>query len=278
MSGDYADWDTPEKHALEAYTQGAALARKAGAGASSTGATVGGGLPLVLANGVTWNQPGWECNIQANLPVGAGTRPFAIVQFVWFDDQNLVPLVEDDRYITSGNGAVAAIPTGGYGPAKGDLLQVTLTNLDPLQTLSVVWSLQQTSHLYPKDKWRQQGIPSTAPHLFVNPGNLLTSLILMSLQPTLAPGIPQPFLLPTWQGSVRAQVDNTGGANACKITITDPVGDIAPAPSMLNATIAAGSAFREDMPFLPKPMLVTLTNTGGAGNITPLVTVTAVDD
>ena len=278
MTGDYADWDTPEKHALEAYNQGAALARKAGAGTSNISQSVPAGTSIPLASAVAWNQPGWEFNVQANLPAGTGVRPFMIVEFIWKDGQNTVVLTQDDRYATAGNGAVAAISTGGYGPAKGDQLSASLINLDPGQALTVTWSLQQTSHLYPKDKWRQVLYGSAAPNGFTNPGGQPTGLVLMSQQPTLLPTTPQQFLLATWQGSVRMQIDNTAGANACKVTVTDPVGDISPAPSDLNATVAAGQAFREDMPWTAKPRIVTLTNTGGAGNITPLVTVFAVDD
>lgn len=278
MTIDHADWNTSADRALKAYTQGAALARKAGADAANTSQVIAGGGSAVLVNLIAWNQPGWEANFQASLPAASGTKPFAKVHYVWFDGVNLIPVVEDDRYISLGNGNLNGIQTGGYGPAKGDVLQVSLINLDPAQSLTVSWSMQQTSHLYPKDKWRQVLYGGIPPNGFTYPGGSLPGLVLMSSAPTLLPATPQSFLLGTWQGSARIMIDNTAGANAVKVVVADAVGDINPAPQWLNDTVNAGTRFREDMPFIAKPVLVTLTNTGGAGNISPVITVTATDD
>src|SRR5216683_1709489 len=83
-SPDYADWLTPEKHALEVYTKGVPLARKP-IGISNGSSSIAGSGSVNLVTAAAFDQPSFHMLIGYEYVSNLATIPFGRALFLWTD-------------------------------------------------------------------------------------------------------------------------------------------------------------------------------------------------
>lgn len=273
MTVDYADYNTPQAHATAIAATGVGLLKFANQIAQGTGTTVAGGALATLASLVAVTQPSWEYGAALSLPAASGTAPFSRLILNWFDPTGTQQLAQDIFEAPSGNGPANAISITGRGPCKGEKLTAQLRNVDPAQTLTLTYLLQQTSHVFTLPQWEQVAPPGTAPNGFTGSGGDYGISMPVNMAATIAASSSITRLLGTRFGKWRFLVDNTGQANAVRVQIQTIVGFAIPAgTNIADVTVAnaAVSSFEVSMP--SSPAVIVLTNNGTTGSITPVVT------
>jgi hypothetical protein len=275
---DYPDYQTPQAHATAIAATGVGVLRFANVLATATGGTLGGGgqaQPLTLA---AYTQPSWELAINANLPAGAGTLPFVMLLLDWRDPTGNLVVARDVFIAAAGNGPSNLVITGGYGPAKSEVLNFQIFNLEPVQTLTYSYVFSQTSHVFEQTRWRQPNIPGTAPVSFTNPNGDPRRGIIANINAAVGASSFIDRLLPAYSGKWRGLLDNTAGTNACTLTFRDIYGLGLTVPTYLdNIQAAAGAVTRFEMSASFEPLIARIANNGTTGTITPNLSFVAED-
>lgn len=242
-------------------------------------ATIAGGGNSILVNNIVLNQPGFEATLIANLPAAAGTIPFAQIQFQWIDNATSTVMETKTYFVTCGNGPSAAVTTYINGPCYGNKLLVTAFNLDPAQSLTLGFIVNQTAHVYEHDHELQAGYPPTNPITFANPNGFPSAGILAQSNPSIGPNGSIQRLMASFKGQAIINVDNGGQANIARVALEDPINIYGGGTNFpqFNDTIAAGA--RAHFPvYLPGgPLLLHMFNTQATNTITLGVTVMALD-
>lgn len=228
-----------------------------------------------LASSNTFNQPGYEMFLSANLPAASGTKPFIEIQVTWTDIASGMSLSTDLFYIACGNGAANAIPAYIFGPVKGDAITVNALNQDPGFAATLVYSVNVNSHVYTRPYLLQPSYVG-APNGFTSPAGIPAAGELINASPSIGPGATSSRLCAAWNGRVRIHLDNLAGANAAQLTVTDPstLYSSNSGADMFALSIAAASAFEAEFHHPSGPVVYNVKNTGGAGNISPVLAVT----
>lgn len=275
-TADFPDFATPQAHATAIAATGVPLLRGATNLASASAQSLAGGASQTLLNAVPWTQPGWEASFVLNLPAGAGTSPFALVTFTWFDATGAFIIRQKVITLTVGNGPANAITSAGFGPARGELLTVTIKNTDGVATLTYSYTVTQTSHVPNYDWFRQITYAATAPITFVNPsGDPPSGLIAQAAPPVSAMGsVSRLFALA--EGKLRAIFTNVGQANQATYTlVAQDQGGIVGTDLVATATVAAGAVDQREFWSPAAPLLYTVNNNGASGSISPNMILTA---
>lgn len=244
----------------------------------------GGGPAQTLVNQAGITQPGYEGFITAWFPASAGvTIPFISVVFSWVDSASGYTVKAQYFTLTTGANAGASIAYYLNGPCYGDKLIITALNLDPAVAADINWVINQTSHIFETDKIVQpQYATANAPPGFLNPNGVPGLGVIATIVAALTPGQTANRLMAVYSGKVLLSVDNLGNANACRIRLLDPSNGViygsGSANQSFHSNLVAAAASESIELGLPRgPVVLELHNNGGTGNITPSVTVTAMD-
>jgi hypothetical protein len=242
--------------------------------------TLAGGATVTLVSNVLVNQPGYEMSFSSNIPSGAGTNPFASIVLTWVDIASGQTIRTAPYIVNLGNGPTQAIPNYINGPCYGNRVSVQLTNLEPAQTMTYTWTLNQTSHVHLTDNIIQPIYPTTAPITFSWPGGTPGLGVLCMSKPSIGPSTFLSRLLAPYSGKAQMTIDNGGGLNACWAGVVDPTGvlysNIGSIGGIAVSVPAAGYATFEIA--LPRgPMMLRLANPTATNTITPEIQIITKD-
>lgn len=274
---DFPDWQVPQANATKIAATGVPLLRLSTSKKFNLGTTIAGGASSTLLTAGVMTQPGYEIGFHAYLAAGVGTLPFVAVELLWSDDVTNIATARRDIVITAGNGQANQVTSFFNGPCRGNTLQVVAKNLDPAQTVTLDWTINQTSHVYEHDQAGQLAYPATAPNGYTNATGINGTNLILWAHPTLAAGGSQAYLCALYGGDVFLQLDCTGLQTPTVISITDAPGYATgtTAGDIYSNTVAAGSALFVPMTLPFSPVLVTLSNTGTVANQAPKCTLIA---
>lgn len=115
-----------------------------------TFAIAGGGSKTYAVSNLA--QIGYEALVTASFPAAA-TVPFIEVSLAWRDSVTNARMWSDS-FIVPGATSPAFWVTRGRGQSKADQLIVTVTNLDPAQTVTYNLTVFQNSRIPPTDIWQ----------------------------------------------------------------------------------------------------------------------------
>jgi hypothetical protein len=221
-------------------------------------------------------QPSFEMVLWTQF-VLAPAQPFGRVLISWEDSTGNFLTQADSTVVPGGTGAFAIFYI--TGPIRGEFMKVQLQNLDAANALTCEFTVNQTSHIY--DELRVLEVNGVAISGFTRPGLDPTTGVLASLGPSINPLATITRLPCVWAGPAMIDVDNQAGANACKVSISDPGGN--GASSLYNTTgtadfaafnVAAGATQNTEVSLPNGPITITVTNLGSTGNISPGVQLT----
>lgn len=274
---DFPDWQVPQAHATTIAQTGVPLLRlsqNVKAGGPTT--IVGGGNNTLLTAG-SFTQPGYEIAVSASMPAGTGTLPFVVLELLWTDTSSTLNTARRDIVITAGNGPGNAVTSFFNGPCRGNTLKVVATNLDPSVTVTLNWSINQTSHVYEHDQAGQLAYPATAPNGFANPGGVNGTGVIAWVHPTLTAGQTNAFLCALYGGDVFLNIDTFGITSTINVALTDAPGYATgtTAGEYFGDNVAAGTSLPVAMTLPFSPVLLAVSNLGTAGSVAPKVMITA---
>ncbi len=217
MTVDYADWQTPEKHALEIYTQGVPLARKPN-GVSNGNASVAGGGTVNLVNGIAFDQPSFHMLLGFEYVSNLTTIPFGRLKFQWTDTASGFQVDPDWCFSPGAFASVDFIYIS--GPARADLLTIELDNLDPAQILFYDWGISQTSHVY--EQFRVLEVSQPAIVGLTRAGQNNQAGVLASIGANVPAGGATMRQASVWSGEAFLSCDNSAGTAQITVQIIDP--------------------------------------------------------
>jgi hypothetical protein len=279
VTTDSPDWAPHVALASQVAATGVPLLRGTNKLGSAPAVIIGPGATVQLLTDVPVSQPGYEGLFVLNLPAGAGTTPFASVIFNWFDSVTTFNVDSEFFALTAGNGSANALQYYVRGPCHGDQLSLQITNLDGAQNMTLLWVLNQTSHVWLTHRIAQPVYAQTAPVGFTNPSGTPGIGLLAASTPTINPASTTSRLLAACNGKALLAVDNFTGTNAMWCKLVDP-GTLYSAAGAVSApvlSLAAGQVASTEVALPHGPMLLSVRNQGSTGTITPGITLTAMD-
>lgn len=274
---DYPDWGTPQANASRIAATGVPLLRASTVVKSANGTTIAGGGSNTLLNAGSFTQPGYEITFNASVPAGTGTLPFVAITMVWSNAATLGQTARRDIVITAGNGTGNKVTSFFNGPARGTTLQLTAKNLDPSVTVTLDWTISQTSHVYEHDQAGQLAYPGTAPNGFTNPGGINGTGVIAWVHPTLGAGVTNAFLCALYGGDVFLNIDTFGISSTINVALTDAPGYATgtTAGEYFGDNVSAGTSLPIAMTLPFSPVLLSVTNLGTTGSVAPKVAIVA---
>lgn len=274
---DFPDWQVPQAHATTIAQTGVPLLRLSTSKKFNIGTTIAGGGNSTLLSAGAMTQPGYEIGVRCSMPAGTGTLPFVAFTMTWTDSVTGIQTARRDVVCTAGNGAGNAIVSYFNGPCRGNTLKVVATNIDPAVTVTIDWTINQTSHVYEHDQAGQLAYPGTAPNGFNNAGGINGTGVILWEHPTLTASSQQAFLCALYGGDVFISVDTIGISVPVTISLTDAPGYATGSTSgeFFGSSIAGGSTFTLPMTLPFSPVLVTMGNNSTAPSIAPKVAIVA---
>ena len=217
MTVDYADWQTPEKHALEVYIQGVPLARKPN-GVANGNAGVAAGGTVNLVTGASFDQPSFHMLIGLDYASNLTTIPFGRLKFQWTDVASGFQVDPDWAFLPGAFASVDFVYIS--GPARADTLTVELDNLDPGQILFYDLGISQQSHVYDQFRVREVGQPAVVG--LTRAGSNNQAGILASIGANVPAGGATTRQASVWSGEAFLSCDNTAGTASITVQIIDP--------------------------------------------------------
>lgn len=273
-----ADWpdDNPSAHRASAiYTQRVPLARAATSLGGNTGQTLLPSSSVTLFSASILDQPAFELTLSSQNPAGLASHPWTEAQFSWIDA--VTTDVKSQRTYVNANGDGQKNLLRVQGPTRGDQLTFVLHNDDTVNTLTFDWSLSTISHVILEDNVAND--LSVPVHGFSLPGGDAKKGVIAASNPTLANGASVTRLVPARNGHVKITIDNSAGVSALQVTVSDPdpvvplYGLTAGAEFYTSGPVPANTVKTDDYVAPPGPTLLTLTNVGTLGAISPVVVI-----
>jgi len=237
--------------------------------------TITAGAVKTVVNSLPTNQPSYEMAMTFRYPTNAGTIPFGEVLIEWFDAVTGIAMDIASFVIAGGNNQQIFFNI--YGPNRGDLIFVQITNLDPAQSLFATWVVNATSHVHERDKLLQPSYQSNPPNGFNNPAGDPTTGLIAAFNASIPSAGTVTRLIAACNGLANLMIDNGGTANDLVVILSDP------GPSLYSTNNGArfyvlrlGAGLRSPQNEIALPhgnLLLTLTNTNSvsATAITPNV-------
>lgn len=145
---DFPDWQSPAAHAAQIATAGVPLLTKSQQVLLRNPQTIAGNSTYNSGN-LQVTQPGFECTIVAQVP-NTATIPFLRIRLTWVDSGS-ASIVGETIWIQPMSQVAPGWQCNVRGPSKADLVQVSITNLEPAQTATVVIALLANSRVYTDD-------------------------------------------------------------------------------------------------------------------------------
>lgn len=222
---------------------------------------------------VTVTKPGYVINIRANMGAVLAAVPFILADVEWrVNASGTIDSAEELWYIPGGNNTNRR--TTGKGPTKGDRMQVTFTNGDAVNSVTLSCIIWETTQHIARDDWRSDApTPSTTAGA-IKHDTLANILANDSFNVNAA--TTQVRNLPLYSGAANIWISSNGTAGS-EITIV-PVGDFNLATPQQVASLDWTQPFRSPVPLtLPRcPCQLQAINTG-AGAVTLQVSMTALE-
>lgn len=159
-------------------------------------------------------QIGYEIMVAASI-AGTATNPFPTVLLEWIDTASSIVVATDTFTATASTNILTPLVTIGRGFTKANSVQVTVSNIDTVQTLKVNVAVFQNSRVYPKEEffWLNQfGAGITVP------GSTLAELppdencLGIAADVTLAASASSVFLFGMYNGPILVGVAMTIGS------------------------------------------------------------------
>jgi hypothetical protein len=274
---DFPDWQVPQAHATAIAGTGVPLLRLSTNKKTNTGTTIAGGGTNTLLTAGAMVQPGYEIGVRCSVPAGTGTLPFVAFTLTWTDSVTNIQTARRDVVVAAGNGSGNAITSYFNGPCRGNTLKVVATNLDPAVTVTVDWTINQTSHVYEHDQAGQLAYPATAPNGYTNPGGINGTGVIAWVHPTLAAGASSAYLCALYGGDVFLNIDTFGISSTINVALTDAPGYATgtTAGEFFGDNVTAGTSLPLAMTLPFSPVLLTVSNLGTAGSVAPKVAIVA---
>jgi hypothetical protein len=119
-------------------------------------ALAGGGASATLLNNVPVTQISYEFSISTRQSSAAAVFPLIEVVMTWTDSITGATTAIDHFYTSAFGNAGPFLVTVGTGPAKGDTLNVTITNINATP-ITYTFTAAQNSRTYQRDDWRWLG-------------------------------------------------------------------------------------------------------------------------
>jgi hypothetical protein len=232
---------------------------------------------VIAHNGVfTFNalfsHPGYVVDIFATIASGAATVPFYEVEFRWMDSSAAATIDVERFYLAASS--TGPWRTCGKGPTRGQLLQVTVTNLDPAFAITLNYSIAECTQHIARDDWRtveyqaanvpQYGTFGNIPKGLAK-GDLAAAVMMSETNDTIPAATSWAFLAPMYTGPVFWQFLSSANI-AVSVRIPNEL-NAAPnldgnAPIWLDLTLTDVTV-QFSHPRIP--LVVNLQNSSGAG-------------
>lgn len=262
--------------AVEASNTGIPLLRFAQNLNNATSQVLPAGAKVTLVNNVAVIQPSFEFVLWTQFLL-APALPFARLIISWKDSTGNFQTQADSVVVPGGTGAFAIFYI--TGPIRGEFMKVELQNLDAANALTYSFTDNQTSHVY--EELRVLEVNGVAVSGFTRPGLDPTVGVLGSMGAPITPTSTLTRLPCVWAGTAMLSVDNQTGANAAKVSISDPGGNganslynTAGAADFAAFVVPAAGTLNQEIALPNGPVIFNVTNLGGAGNISPGIQLT----
>lgn len=285
MTVDVPDWMPESQQFLNLYlgvtTQIAALI------ASGNPAGNPGGVPLLALNNVldkqtskvltpgasyaspvlSINQPSYDFALTLSFPAGT-TQPWIEVVLAWNDSTIPAGALSTERWFLTGSSRGSST-YGGRGLTKGDSLQVVVTNLDTVKSVTFSYGISQHSRLVQRDDIRTIAFAPPGDALVAAPADIPNLVLGIMEAVALANAGNAQFYLPLYAGKVLVAVQEQP---ACRIVIRHPVASFDPVnvlPTDIifdSGAIAANAAFSAVVTLPRSQCVVEIINNSGAVN------------
>lgn len=156
-------------------------------------------------SGGNFVKPGYFISLIATISNPLATFPIAQVEMLWQDPTSAVIMGQENWYMFAGNGSNSSVY--GKGVTKGPHLAFSVKNLDPTYTMTVTFTIYESTHHITRDDWRGGPIttfPFTLPGLGnpILPFNDPFSLNLANCTGAPAANATENFILPMYAGQV----------------------------------------------------------------------------
>jgi hypothetical protein len=276
MSVDFPDWSEAKSFAIELSQIGAPLLRLTrNLGFANVTQNLFPNTQVNLVSLASIDQPGYEGQFKLWFDLGVGTNPFAALVITWTDSVSNEAVATDTFFMSAGNDTPNQLTYYMSGPAKGDLVTIALLNLDPAAILRYTYTFGVNSHIYTWDRIIMPNYTPQPPIGFTNPNGTPGVGLIAIMSPSTGPGATSTRLLAVYNGKVRLNVNNIGQANACEVHLQDPnqLYSATAGGVFFATTVAAGGTFNTELVLPNGPVVLTSKNTGGAGNISTVVSV-----
>lgn len=219
-------------------------------------------------------KPGYWMHFGA-LMAASSANPFIGILVAWIDSTTGVTFISE-RWVGPA-GTAAGLGTFGRGQVKADQVQITITNLDAAQNVTVTPIFIETSHSTARDDWRSQmngNWTTSTVHTFDAKGSFLSNTLMQEVT-SIPATTTQFYLLPLYAGQVMVNEVDTGAANLIIGVI--PTQDLDTSNGITDYVDFTGAATGVNKVFtLPRqPCLVRVQNTNAAAvtlNIAVLIT------
>lgn len=250
---------------------------------TASGQNIPANVTTTLIAGSNITKPSFEAVFQLNGPSGAGAIPFAVVNILWQDSNTGLQVGQKSYVLPAGNGPLNAITYYISGPCRGNQIVLKISNRDPAQAFTLTWAFNQTSHVYPIDRFLQAVYPANPPFGQSQGAGNPSKGLLFASSPTVGAGAGTTVTRMTAASNAKCKfsLDLGGAPNALNVTLTTPSStplyDEVAANEVLyrfNGTTGAGTVAEIQMP--NGPLNVNMINQG-ASAVNPNVTITAME-
>lgn len=222
MSVDYPDWTSLRALVNAMAATGVPLLRATnglGAGSAVNAPHVN---TITMFNNAIITQPSFEASFSAHFPAGQGTSPFMRIAAFWSNSATGTQTDTEQYAIPIGNGAGNDVTVYLSGPCRGDRLTMTASNQDAAIDASFTYAVNETSHVFDRDRLVQPALTGIPPIGFTWGSGLPMTGLLFSRTGGINPSTNVFRLMPVWNGRVRISVDNGGQAGQVSVSFQDP--------------------------------------------------------
>jgi hypothetical protein len=215
---------------------------------------------------------GYYVAINISIPAAA-TIPFLGVNMIWQSAATGLDVAQEQWYVPASS--TGAVNIWGKGPTKANSLVIGFKNFDPAQTMTVTFSLYETTHHIARDDWRSSA-PSAVPAFTAPPSSDPFALVLLAAGLLSIPGTTtRTYLLPVYAGQASFTYTTSAALNNINLAAYDP--STSTNPFLYTAAPAAASLVNAAPVTLPRcATLLTLNNTA-AGAVTVNLSVMALE-
>jgi hypothetical protein len=263
---DFPDWQAPSAHAAQIASQGVPLLVKSQGVLFAPAQVIGAGGTYTSGNLVV-TQPGFEAVVIAKIP-NTATVPFVRVRLTWVDSSSS-QIVAETIWIQPASTVAPGWQCMARGPSKADLVQVAVTNLETVQSVTALICVLANSRIYPGDVLVNdtfQDSSAVVPTWTLAPNSPLTEVLGQVSNQSIGASGQQTWLIPPGNGGKGVLTMNTGASAVSNVRV-----NLYPVPSSqfssnppLVPGLPAASDFASEFIVPRAPMSLTVANLGTA--------------